>query len=172
MIRFSFLLFIALLFSCSSKEDRAKKACKKYLNETLHDIKSYEEVSWGEIDSAFTTAENSAQVIALEKDFDVLENDIKERIDSMKLYGDAWKAIGEYKWRLDHVSQKTEELQKISNKIDSIAANWKPEFIGFKIKHTFRSKTLSGNFRIAHYTFFLNPELTTVIKQEDNSESN
>lgn len=170
MNRIVVFLFIIFISACTSNEKKAENACKKYLNETLHDFKSYESVSWGSLDSSYTVADSSDEIKNLEYEFNIIKNDLQKRLDSMQIYGDAWRAIGEFKWRLDFAIAKKDEMQKINNMIDSITKNWKPEFNGYKIKHTFRSKTLSGNYKISHYVFYLNKELDKVIGQEDNSE--
>ncbi|OFY63061.1 MAG: hypothetical protein A2V64_09470 [Bacteroidetes bacterium RBG_13_43_22] len=75
-----------------------------------------------------------------------------------------------YKKYSDMASSVLDSTKIYMEKIDSIKLHYVPEAIGWKLTHSFRAKTLWGNFGIDQYLFVLNKDLTKVIEVVDLTE--
>lgn len=132
-------LFIAMMAlvmaSCSkSPEQIAQQLIKKTLKEIMNDPSSYESVGFGSLDSTFTTLEtNEDYVNALNTYYELKEN-----------YG-------------------FEEARVYLNKAIEIKENFKSEFSGWKMSHSFRCKNGFGAVVLNEIDIYFNKELTEVV---------
>jgi hypothetical protein len=166
---FIFLTGAFLLFSCSSLEDKAKKAIKENLKLTLDDYKSYEPVQYGKLEYAMSIWADDPEVTQLlEKetfyikkcqeyqkkyqlyDFDVMGKDFQMYFDLSGLYLDS----AEY----------------IDKMITDFEAGFVPERIGWQMTHSFRAKTSDGNLRLNKYLFIFDNEVNRITQTADLSE--
>jgi hypothetical protein len=160
---------VILLFSCSSPERKAKKAIKEDLKLTMHDYKSYEPVQFGKLEVAMSNWEDVPEVKVYLAKADEFLKQYKEYDDKADIY------------HIDYSNSTYLMYSKIANdylalaklyneKADSIRLHFVPEVIGWQMTHSFRAKSLGGNFGIHQYLFVMNKDLTKVIKSIDLSE--
>ena len=180
-------VIIVLLISCEkSPENKAKALIKENLRTTLHDFSSYEPVTFGSLDSTFTNCLGSPEYVSVLKELDPameksaeLRKDIetgKKIMDSFVESGlhlsspDSYKEIKRiYDESVNEGKEVYAELEAFQNKLESIKNTFTPEFNGWSMVHSFRSKTLGGNYKLAGMIFYFDPGLTMVLKTEDPS---
>jgi hypothetical protein len=140
-------LITSLFFACNtSDEEKAKNLVKEYLNKNLNDPKSYEEVSWGKLDSSFITFDEMYAIeLARSKR---LAEDAKSELET----GDI-NLGNEYKRSYDSLNLVLENLQK----------EFKPKFNSLMIHHTYRGKNALGAVVIQEKTFYISDDLSKVI---------
>jgi hypothetical protein len=162
----SLTIFIICFYSCS-KEYKAKRLINKELNMTLNDRKSYEPVQFGGLDSLFSSYKNDINYINNEKLNVYLNGMLEEatkRHKSKKYDPDYTKAGGE--WRTDvtfivacvfYNSQMYKQIK------DSIEANFKPQFVGYKMSHKFRAKNMYGASVLNEKEYFFDKTISSII---------
>jgi len=171
---FIVLLLIHILFeSCKQDPDKkAKSLIKDKLYNSLHDFKSYEPVSYGKLDSNYSSLEDDEDYVGFKKYYDSLMSEIQQNIVRAKEYPvssyyDAQVAKG----YLDKAKKIVAVCEPMSYLIDSTTNNFKSHFVGWKMRHTYRAKNLAGNLGIHHTTFFFNDSLTVVTKFRDQDQN-
>jgi hypothetical protein len=151
------LALVISIFSCNvSNENKAKTLVKDYLKNSLNDPKSYEEISWGKLDSSYSK-------IDLFSDEDYLRQlDRKADEISLNKY--------EPNRTLNDMSRDIAELKSIQKKADSVGklieykkVNFKPQFERFKINHIYRAKNAMGGLIIQKNTFYIADDFSKVI---------
>ena len=178
MNKLAFIL-TALIFlnSCSSPERKAQKAIKEYLKFTLNDFKSYEPVSYGKIDYAFSSYEVSPEY---RKSLDkvVIWDSISEDFASQSIKAREKVEIYHYP---DYYLDKSHEYYGLAVKASDSADFYKvemakaknsyePTIIGWKMKHTFRARIPAGGYKLNDYIFYFDKEFSKVTKSIDLSE--
>lgn len=155
---------VILLFSCSSPENKAKKAIKEELRLTLHDFKSYKPVQFGKLKVARSSYEDLQEVKKYHDKvvaFLALCKEYKEKSD---LY------TSDY-WEYTTIADNSLDSAKFyMDKVETIKIHFISEVIGWKMTHSFRAKNLDGNLGIHHYLFVLDKELSKVIQSVALSE--
>jgi len=63
----------------------------------------------------------------------------------------------------------TDSAFLLIDKMKKLTADFKPEFSGWGMKHSYRARSLSGNTGIHHYIYVFNKELTKLVDHEDIS---
>jgi len=169
------LLFAALIVIISSgctNEYKAKKTIEKYLSERLHDWKSYESVSFGEIDSLFQMMpDDPFYKIAEYKKSEYIDL-VNKSLDEFDLYKDIYS---DYSFRkqgiiLDEAKIYRDSALKYTAYVDSFMVEFEPYFIGWKVDHSYRANNAGGNKVIGHYRFHLDEKLENVIEVIDLSD--
>jgi hypothetical protein len=172
LLPFLLLPCIFLSVSCGkSPEEKAKSLIKEELRTTLHDFKSYEPVTYGKIDSSFTSWVDLPE-------FE--NNDIKREVYSkqMKDYGE--KALSyagliysqsSYKLCLKYMEEAKDSAIVYSQRNMHIIETFKVKFKGYQMQHSYRAKSLSGNLGIHHHMYYFDSSFTKIIGQKDISES-
>lgn len=142
-----FILLTVLLAACSeTREQKAQGLVKEYLNKNLNDPKSYESVSWGTLDSSFTTYEEIAAI-----DIAMQSKAAERAVDELK-NGDP--EIGEmYK----------KDYDSLTKRLDSIKLAYKPTFNCLMLKHKYRAKNAMGAVILEEKTFFIADDFSKVI---------
>jgi hypothetical protein len=144
MKKLFFYSLIITLSSCNflteTNQQKAEKAIKQYLKENLHDPKSYEPESFSELDSSFSSFEDSevgSKLKQVDEDLSNRLNDLNGKIDNAK--------------NLAELTEVEEEGKKIIEKRDSLfelklkkTEEYKGEFMGYRISHTYRAKNAMG----------------------------
>ena len=172
MKRLLFIIIPLALFSCKlSPVEKAKSAIHEEMRTTLHDYKSYEPVQYGKLDSDYSSVEDLPQMKALQKDFDQNVADEKEHFSTMKIYGASLYLTGQYNSEKRIVDADIAKMLSDTTEMGQIRRNFKPQFVGWKIEHSYRAKSLSGNLGIHHYILHLDSSLTKVNYTVDISES-
>lgn len=168
------LIVSSLLVSCeSTPEDKAKELIKNHLHETLHDEKSYESVSYGGLDSVYTTViDNDTYVLSSEK-YLTYKDKFDSEMKDFDLYSDMYsqsyknKAIRAY----NNAREYLDSLTLYGTISDSIQKQFIPEFKGWSMNHSYRANNASGNKVIGHFRFYFDKEISKIIETKDIGES-
>lgn len=167
-VHFSIITLVILLISCSSPEQKAKKAIKEYLKYTLNDFKSYEPVSFGKIEVAYSNYEDSPIVKQYFDEAEKFLEKAKENNEEADNWGYEHTII-----RDSYRKQANEALDradKIMQKVDSIKLHFVPTVIGQKMTHMFRARIPAGGYKLNDYIFYFDKEFSKVTKSIDLSE--
>ena len=160
------ILCVILVSSCAAQPTPLKKAeklIKQNLFETQHDFGSYELISFGKLDSAFSEAVYDINVRKAFEDFLYLKNkyeDIELQINKQQTYEDR-------KPFYNRALKILDTLEVYENRAYALNKNFIPKFIGWQIDHKFRSKTKSGNFRITNLKYIFDKEITKISRVDD-----
>lgn len=168
-------LIVAMLFaSCAtSPDDKAKKLIKDHLHETLHDEKSYESVSYGVLDSVFTTVYDDDLFVVSSAKFLEYKDKFDSEMKDFDLYSDMYSQSYRNK-ALRAYNNATEYLDSITlygTIADSIKRNFKPVFNGWSMNHSYRANNASGNKVIGHFRFYFDKDITKLIDTKDVGEN-
>lgn len=171
------LLSILLLSSCAKNdEEKIEALIKSDLSEIMNDFDSYEPIKT-EKDSVFDYAylNIEAWTIAeqIESNIDEIESlnsatdEKKTEMKFAKLEGDRIKfksAETEFYKLMATWKLKMAENDSLMRRIYDINIEGSG-FAGWYVKHSFRCKNGYGNKTIAHVCYYINPELTEIIKR-------
>lgn len=165
------LLVIAVSFSGCSNEQKAKKAVKDYLSRSLHDFSSYEPVEFKEVDSSFTLYIRDPKYIAIATKQDLFAEKFKAESEEFEKirssYGITRKNFKTTRKEMDISMKKSkvylDSITSLANQGKRFAENFKPEFNGHIIAHTYRSKNKLGAKVLEGYYFIVDPTYTKVI---------
>lgn len=192
-----FLLFVGgvLLVSCSSptNEEKARKLVEPEIKSTLYEPSSYKFENI-QLDSCFADAMNSAEAIdmsvkiaKLYKEYKEIKDEAERAESSMTIY------VPSYGYQSAHSKQQYEKYKKefelaqrklesrknqiISTYKDNIAllkkiANKEHEFTGWCATVTFSAKNMLGFNVSKNDVFFLDKDVTQIIKAFDENELN
>lgn len=151
------ILYIAsiLLFSCSTNDDKAKKAVTEFLKTELDDYKRYEPVSWGALDSAINVIDEEPFYKELKGQTEYYEKYISELEDSIKTATPL--KITEYEGMKAGASAR---LQQEKTKLDRYTSNYKSGFVGWKIEHTYRAPNKIGALELETDVFIIEPDFS------------
>jgi len=159
------LLYILLISSCSpSKEKKAQKLITQHLKETLNDWSSYESVKFGTLDTLYSKLEDDSLNIKVDKWVQSGQK-IEQLIN---LYGH--NVIDMYPKEFREGTSALDSIEKYKNQVDSLMKNFKPQFIGWQMDHSFRANNAMGNKVICHYKYDFDPEVTIIKKSEESGE--
>jgi hypothetical protein len=165
----SFFIVVTLLFSCSSPEKRAQKAIKEDLRLSLHDFKSYEPVQFGKLEIANSSVEDLPEYNLCIAMADSFLKQGREYNDKADMY-DSDYSRDKY-WEYSELSRSTlDSSQKYIDKAKSMELHFVPKVSGWKMAHSFRARTLEGNYKLDQYEFYFDKGITKVIKSVDLSE--
>jgi PBP1b-binding outer membrane lipoprotein LpoB len=157
-MRESIIMLIVLIFfnSCSvSPEEKAQDNVKKYLMGNMNDPKSYESVSFGKLDSMFSSFDESEEGIELikqEKELSDKLNELDEKINHTQSLSE----LSEIEKSGKIIIEKRKNI--IDLKFEK-SLSYKGEFIGFELKHSFRGKNKMGGLVLENSTFILDKNL-------------
>lgn len=171
-------LFVLLLTSSCTKTDEEKieALIKSDLNEIMKDIDSYEPIKT-EKDSVFDYAYFSNEAW---KNAEWIERNIDE-IESLNSATDEKKT----EMRFAKLEGNRNKFKTVENEFYKLMANWKQKmtendslmhriyeintessgFSGWYVKHSFRCENGSGSKTIAHVSYYINPELTEIVRR-------
>lgn len=153
------VMIVAIAFcACGSPEKTAQKLIKDYLGGNLKDPNSYEVISFGGLDSTFSSVYSNPE--------------FKELNEKCRIYRDSAHLASlesimaetrEQILELDEVQKKYSQLeQETESKMNAIRATFKGELNGWKMVHKYRAKNGFGALDIYEQTFQLDKELTKV----------
>lgn len=138
----------AILASCAnSPEKQAKQLIEDYITTNANNPDTYESVSFGSLDSTFSSYYASDRFKELDKQADaqgkLFDKYMKEnKLDSAEIY--------------------LNEKQRLTELITSEAEAYKGEHFGWKMKHTYRAANNLGAIIIADNTFYFDKEITKI----------
>lgn len=155
-----------------SKLDKAKQLIKEEFKETMNDYASYSPVSYGKVDSLFTSASEdegciNAYIRAIkdkeQAGLDKVEGlpDVSETIKKMKENEHQYKDGAILNWEI---------YQSSRNIFYLYLENFHPQFIGWKLIHKYRTKNTYNATILKKQEFRFNKEMTTITKIKDLDE--
>lgn len=144
-----------LMASCASEptsEEKAQKLIKDYIMTNANNPKSYESISFGALDSTFSSYYASERYKALDK---------KRELNSA-----AFDKFMELR-NLDSAEIYMNDNQRIAELMTSEAASYKGEHFGWKMTHRYRAANGFGAITLGTTTFFFNKELTEITRTKN-----
>ena len=171
----SILIFCLAFASCKSEslEDKAKKVIRNHLYTTAHDFKSYEPIKFGTLDSAFSSYTDLPDYETLYETFDSSQKAFNDLKDDIEIYGTLWALSSPRK--IKEAEAQGKDLAKVIattiDKIDSLRLNYVPEFVGWKMYHSYRINNVDGNSIISHFDYYFDPEVTKISSHVDVGEA-
>jgi len=161
LITILFALTIIFASCTKSPEQKAQTCIKDYLKKHLNDVKSYEPVEFGKLDTFKTVFEKSVTYEFLNKDIEFqfkLADEAAEDFKYPSLY-DSKTCI----------NQQTECLKKIDSlqKIIKIKkSEFKPQEV-FSMLHKFRAKNAMGGMILNEVTFIITKDFKETLELKD-----
>jgi hypothetical protein len=171
MKQLAILFAVCALLGCKAKtrEDILKEKIKAHLSKTMHDFKSYEPVQYGSIDSLFSTYDKTERYAELKSMFFEYKSLTDESLKEANTYLYANRTTGKY--YSDKATILAHKLDSLSKLIKIEWNEFKPQFIGYNILHSFRGKNMNGATILTTEYFILDSALN-VISTEDLPEKN
>lgn len=171
-------------FSCSrpTKEDTAQLLIKEMLLGTMYHPDSYESVSFGTLDSLYSHVEEDsvyiASKIALTNLTVLIEREKKAKARNEKTI-DSWDRFYGIARYIPHLEDERREINKrlntynsqidsLQQRVDSIAVNFNPAFIGYTMEHRFKYLSRGGFVMENTSVFYIDPDVNTIIKCIDH----
>lgn len=167
------LIVAIVLFGCKmSPEEKAKVLVKESLYNSLHDYSSYEPVSYGTLDSNYSSLEDDEGFMLYKKYHDSLSDEVAKITEKLEQIGDINSAYEaeEVRTLIEKSKPLIEVGMNMSLVIDSAKNAFQSEFSGWKMRHTYRANTLAGHLSIHHTVFYFNDSITSVVKTKDLTE--
>lgn len=184
---FLLAIFPIILISCSqTQESKAKQLIKEYLEKTLDDYDSYSSVSYSKVERLMTKWEFPKE---LEPDLEKLIK-IAERINlsgynNIDVTSDADYFIQDLK-KSEEEKYKKNTPAELAKKIELWKSLWNefkhyqdiihasknsfiPQFIGWKVIHSYRAKNRMGATVLNEHEFRFDKEMTKVIKIKESN---
>lgn len=167
------LLLVLICTSCNSPEDKAKSLIKESLKESLHDWSSYESVKFGPLDSVYTKIEDNSYYIECCTKLLLYNQKCEEALSEIKIYDDLYSywASNNRSRLLADAKEYLDTVNKYQPICKQLIDDFKPEFSGWKMQHSYRANNAAGNKVIGHYMYYFNKDITEIVKQEDVSEN-
>lgn len=145
------------LTACSSNDSKAKKAVTEFLKTELDDFGRYEAVEWGEMDSVINVIENDAYydlLLETDKKYHELMDVDNELLGYYKELGDE-KNITDTEKRI----QKNQiGMEKKKEELKAFVDNYEHGFVGWFIRHKYRSPNAQGALNIHDQWFFISKD--------------
>lgn len=162
-----------MLAACSkSPEKKAKSVIDEELRKTLHDYKSYEPVAFGKVDSSFSAYFDLPEYEDNSHKIEEATEDMKKYWDKAMIYAGSIYSQSLYKLYKSQADEAADSAKAALERNKVISENFVPVFNGYKMNHSYRAKSLSGNLGIHHYVFYFDSGITKVVRQIDISEKN
>lgn len=171
-------------FSCSrpTKEDTAQLLIKEMLLGTMYHPDSYESVSFGTLDSLYSHVEEDsvyiASKIALTNLTVLIEREKKAKARNEKTIN-SWDRFYGIARHIPHLENERRKINKrlntynsqidsLQQRLDSIAVNFNPAFIGYTMEHRFKYLARGGYAMENTTLFYLDPDITMVTRFKDD----
>lgn len=168
-----FLLSITLLcISCSSDTDKAQKLIKDTIAEKK--IEGYKPIEFGTLDSVYTKYGDLPEFIESFHKMEEATENLRKQNTELKIkmipfeLGIATKSDIE---ELDKVKNKVDEamseMDKYRNELDSIEANFVPQFNGYSMTHKLNADEFGQS--VQEFTFFFDEGLSQITDLEEKN---
>ncbi len=172
---FLFLLILISLPAFSQQKltrlEKAKQLIRKEFKETMNDYASYSPVSYGKVDSLFTSPFDDGIIkIYFDRAFEYREKagitldmtiDATPIIEAIEKEPEKYKAgvLGHIKLYESYRSMLMESISK-----------YVPEFIGWKLTHKYRTKNIYNAVILKEQEFQFNKEMTELVNIKELDE--
>lgn len=162
------ILYIAatalLLGACAkpapTNEEKAQKLINEFIMANANDPKSYEAVSFGTLDSTFSSYYASDRY----KELDSIRENLEKRKIVYEMFLNASKKGNKY---LDSIEFCLDKQIDINNKMTSEAENYKGEHFGWKMSHRYRAANGFGAITLGTTIFYFDKELTEITRTKN-----
>jgi len=169
IILLSILSFPLAGFSQQTKLEKAKQLIRNEFKETMNDYASYSPVSYGKVDSLFTSPfDNESTMNILTRAFEAKEKaglgdieglpDVSETIQKMEAEEHLYKEGAVLSWK---IYQNYRDLFYMDLKY------FMPEFIGWKLLHKYRTKNSYNATILKEQEFNFNKQMTSITAIKD-----
>lgn len=164
------LMTLGLVIGCTSPEKEAQKLITKHLQETLNDWSSYESVSFGDLDSAYTSIYEDSifqkNAITVQKYLELA----KKYNTKADVYSDYPSLMSEALMYLAKAKLYIDSAKSYQDKGNSMIASFCPAFKGYSVTHTYRANNTIGAKVITKEIYTFNPEITEIVNIEQINE--
>lgn len=159
MKKLLFVIGVALvLFSCGNNKETAQKLIDEELSHTLSDYKSYHPISFGSLDSLYSSYKNDSGYVDLARK--------AEYYHTLFVTGTGNAILSstskEQEAMQDKIHQYEDSAALLKTQADIYAKTFKGKYMGWKMSHTFRTPSQGT----VTYRFFFDPRLTKVVGSE------
>ena len=163
------LLFLLIAFSLGlascSKQSKAESSVKGFLKNNLDDAKSYESISFSNIDTAWTTFDLSERGQKLSDALEVTQTDVdhsKMDIEADKVYSLSTKKDE------DSLSIRLSRYNSAKIEYDKEAGVYPKTQRGWIIDHSFRAKNKIGALILSKKRFVLDNDFKVLVQSDIN----
>jgi hypothetical protein len=155
-----FLFVVAAVFivSCGNNKETAQKLIDEELSHTLSDYKHYHSISFGSLDSLFSSYKTDSGYVALTRKADYYHQMYVTETDNAILS----KTSKEQEAIQERVKMYEDSAALLKTQADIYAKSFKGNYIGWKMSHTYSTPS-SGT---VSYRFFFDIRLTKVVASE------
>jgi hypothetical protein len=159
MKRLLFMIGVVfVLFSCGNNKETAQKLIDEELSHTLSDYKSYHLISFGSLDSLFSSYKNDSGYVDLARK--------AEYYHTLFVTGTGNAILAPTSKEQEAMQEKIQQYEDSSallkTQADIYAKSFKGKYVGWKMSHTFSTPSQGT----VTYQFFFDPRLTKVVGSE------
>jgi hypothetical protein len=157
-----FFLTALLITACGSNEHAAQKLIKAQMKSIVPDYKSYKSISFGGLDSMFTTYQKDSTYVGLMRKvaaYQAFSNQQTQQAITAKTLKKT-KAIKQL------VDAYADSANLVTNQASLYAKAFKSVFSGWQMSHTFSIKSPQGLDQILTYKFYFDKPLNNLVGWE------
>ncbi len=157
-----FFITALLLTACGSNEHAAQKLIKSQMKNIVTDYKSYQSISFGGLDSLFTTYQKDSTYVGLLREaaaYQALSSQQTQLAISAKTLKQT-KAIKKL------VDAYADSAVLITNQASLYAKAFKSTFSGWQMSHTFSANNAQGANQVMTYKFYFDKPLNNLVGWE------
>ena len=170
LAKLAIISLILTTYSCKQNpQKQAEGLIKKQLETSLHDMNSYESVEFSTLDSAFSNVEDLEEY----KNYSAKIDELRAKASEKGEYADEYGMFGLPAERAKYAKEAVQLLKEAMyyvKKCQEMDSLFVPKFIGWKLEHTFRANNPEGHKVISHRVYYLDKDLTKIVRDEDNSK--
>lgn len=166
-----FLLFV--LLGCNNPKKQSETLIKQYLKEHLNDFSSYEPVKFDKLDSAFTSVMETKdwevydkKYLEFEEKAEKVNEKVQSIVDNMGFH--SLYTYQEDKLKLEYLKEKgsqyTDSMRFYNGKMQLLYDNFRKEFKGWSLNHTYRANNALGNKVIVNTIFIFDKDVKKIIE--------
>jgi hypothetical protein len=167
-----YLITIVFLSACSrfqTKQQRAEHLVKTYLDSTLNDPSSYQNVKFSKIDTMYSTFEENPDYMIAKIKADSIDAAFslwKTKNPDFDGIGDLSDSQTKYFIKMnDYYSNAKMEQLKIC---EEISKNYAPKFKGWHIINNYRAKNGFGALGLHQTEFEIDSTISKIIRSSEN----
>lgn len=154
MIRRVTFVLIVSAFICSCEETGTKKLVSEFMAQNLNDFDSYKPLVYGKIDSNLSSVVYELSYQKLTSERERLLNQLNDIF---------YKGLSEVRYYKDQYHLLSDSFDRVKSRIAVVEANFKSRFLGWRQKHSYRSKNTTGGVEINYVVIFYNREKTAIL---------
>lgn len=168
-IYLTIVIFALVFVGCDNTQRKAQKLIEAHLTETISKDEGYEPVKFSELDSLYTSPFDDSKFVEIYDKFKAYADKSQEALkarESYKSLTEAW-AVSRRNVLLSEARQYQDSAEVFKPAIDSISENFVPEFNGWTMLHSYRTKSLTGGMDVKQLRFYFDKNLESVVDSEE-----